>query len=170
MIEKMGSIPLTTAKRTVRSYVSQLYAGSFGSAGRRGRAVATRSDGPAHQRFTRTSCASVFESWANTASGSPYSTIPSSKIPTRSELDAEAVAARQSARPTAAATSAAATLRTCRVSLEGRQRTAEPFLERHLRLPAEQLPRTGDVRLANLRVVDGKRLEDDRARRSGRRR
>ena len=71
MIEKTGSIPLTIEKRTVRSYVSQLYAGSFGSAGCLGLRVATRIPGSDHQRFTRTSCAPVFASCRKTRSGSP---------------------------------------------------------------------------------------------------
>ena len=47
------------------------------------------------------------------------------------------------------------------------QQPGEPFLERDLRLPAEQLLRPRDVGLALHRVVDAERLEDDLARRAG---
>ena len=43
----------------------------------------------------------------------------------------------------------------------------QAVLQLDLRLPAEQLPGAGDVRLAHLRVVHGKRLEDDLARGAG---
>src|SRR5919201_5300155 len=50
---------------------------------------------------------------------------------------------------------------------EGREHPSEPLLQLDLRLPAEHLPRTGDVGLAHLRIVDRKRLVDDLARRAG---
>src|SRR3954452_19374470 len=40
-------------------------------------------------------------------------------------------------------------------------RLAEAVAQPALRLPAEQVPRARDVRLAHLRVVDRQRLEDD---------
>ena len=45
-------------------------------------------------------------------------------------------------------------------------RLPQAVLQRDLRLPAEDLLRTRDVRLPNLRVVDGERLEHDLARRA----
>src|SRR5204863_5145333 len=49
-----------------------------------------------------------------------------------------------------------------------RERSALTVLERDRGLPAEHGACTRDVRLAHLRVVDGERLEDDLALRSGR--
>src|SRR2546423_12187846 len=50
---------------------------------------------------------------------------------------------------------------------EGREHPSEPLLQLDLRLPAENLLRPGDVRLANLGIVDRERLVDDLARRAG---
>src|SRR4051795_6095377 len=50
---------------------------------------------------------------------------------------------------------------------EARQHPPQPLLELNLRLPAQHLPGSGDVRLANLRIVDGQRLVDDLALRRG---
>src|SRR3954463_9009605 len=46
---------------------------------------------------------------------------------------------------------------------EARQHAPQPLLELELRLPAQHLPGSGDVGLANLRVVDRQRLVDDLA-------
>src|SRR6187200_3193053 len=169
MTEKIGWIPFTIENRTVRSYVSQLYAGSFGSAGRFGLRVATLIPGPDHQRLTRSSCVPVFLSCGNTRSGSPYSTTPSSKMPRRRDFDADAPEASNIETATARATATAAALRTRRVSLERPQSAAQPLVQLDLRLPAEDLARARDVRLAHLRVVDRQRLVEDLARRAGRR-
>src|SRR5947209_16892123 len=45
----------------------------------------------------------------------------------------------------------------------GGQHPAEPFLEPDFGLPPQHLARTRDVRLADLRIVDGERLEHDLA-------
>ena len=58
-------------------------------------------------------------------------------------------------------------LRNDRLPSETRQHAAQAFLELDLRLPAEELARTGDVGLADLRVVDGQRLVDELALRAG---
>src|SRR6266542_3209409 len=50
-----------------------------------------------------------------------------------------------------------------RLPAERDEQPPEPFLEIDLRLPAEQLTCAGDVRLANLRIVDREGLEDDLA-------
>src|SRR5512141_885678 len=46
---------------------------------------------------------------------------------------------------------------------EARQHAPQPLLELDFRLPAQHLPGSGDVGLANLWVVDRKRLVDDLA-------
>src|SRR5437762_2026667 len=53
------------------------------------------------------------------------------------------------------------------LAAEGDEHAPEPVFQLDLRLPPEQLPRTGDVRLSHLRVVDGERLEHDLALRAG---
>src|SRR5262245_25619779 len=72
-----------------------------------------------------------------------------------------ATSAAQTASASAARTTATSCLRTDR--LHRRQHPAQALLELDLGLPAEQLLRAGDVGLADLRVVDGQRLEDDLA-------
>src|SRR4051794_5526775 len=44
---------------------------------------------------------------------------------------------------------------------KARQHAPEPFFELDFRLPAQHLPGSGDVWLANLRIVDRQRLVDD---------
>src|ERR1051325_7495740 len=46
---------------------------------------------------------------------------------------------------------------------EGGQHAPQSLFELDLRLPAQHLPGSGDVGLANLRIVDGQRLVDDLA-------
>src|SRR6266545_4568578 len=67
---------------------------------------------------------------------------------------------------TIAATTASA-LGNDRLPSERREHSPQSFLELDLGLPAEELSRTGDVRLPHLRIVDGKRLVDDLALRAG---
>src|SRR5215210_5568037 len=50
---------------------------------------------------------------------------------------------------------------------ETRQQAPQPLLELDGRLPAQQLPGSGDVGLANLGIVDGECLVDDLALRRG---
>src|SRR2546423_6409930 len=50
---------------------------------------------------------------------------------------------------------------------EGREHPSDPLLQLDLGLPAENLLRPGDVRLANLGIVDRERLVDDLPRRAG---
>src|SRR6185312_13209994 len=90
-------------------------------------------------------------------------------MPRRRDFDADAPGASSIETATARATATAAVLRTRRVSLERRQSAAQPLVQLDLRLPAEDLARTRDVRLAHLRVVDRQRLVEDLARRPGRR-
>src|SRR5581483_5037797 len=56
-------------------------------------------------------------------------------------------------------------LHTDRLSTVRGKHPPQTLLELDLRLPAEDLLRAGDVRLAHLRVVHRQRLEDDLARR-----
>src|SRR4029078_263664 len=63
----------------------------------------------------------------------------------------------------------AAVPRTRRVSLERRQSAAQPLVQLDLRLPAEDLACTRDVRLAHLGVVDRQRLAQELAGRPSRR-
>src|SRR6187431_2903279 len=69
--------------------------------------------------------------------------------------------------PAAAARPAAETRQGLHTDRRPSQHAPEPVLERDLRFPAEQLPCTGDVGLANLGVVDRQRLEHDLAARAG---
>src|SRR3954462_14501842 len=46
---------------------------------------------------------------------------------------------------------------------EARQHAPQPLLELDLRLPAQHLPGSGGVGVANLRIVDGQPLVDDLA-------
>src|SRR5512132_1934099 len=74
------------------------------------------------------------------------------------------------ARPAATRTIAAATpirLRNDRLPSETRQHAAQAFLELNLRLPTEELARTGDVGLPDLRIIDGQRFVDELALRAG---
>src|SRR5438876_5467862 len=80
--------------------------------------------------------------------------------------EADCVASPATASSTAAAR--AMRLRTYRLRRLGRERAAEPFGERDLGLPAEDLAGTRDVGLANLRIVLGQGLVDDLALRAGR--
>src|SRR5262245_35357875 len=75
-------------------------------------------------------------------------------------------AARQEAAATAAAHTRKA-LRTDCFGLGRGQHPAKTLLELHLGLPAEQLLRPRDVRLADLRVVDRQRFVHDLALRAG---
>src|SRR5262249_45447026 len=74
---------------------------------------------------------------------------------------------RATARAATPAAKAAAALRTeyFRPGLDRVDQPPEAVLERHLRLPAENLLRARDVRLAHLGIVHRQRLEDDLARR-----
>src|SRR3990170_1463260 len=76
--------------------------------------------------------------------------------------DAEAEGTAQSATAARAVASRSCRLGNRRV-LHRSVQTAEPLVERDLRLPGQDLLRAGDVRLADLRVVDRQRLEDDLA-------
>src|ERR1700693_977624 len=74
------------------------------------------------------------------------------------------------ARPAAAKKTAPATpmrLSNYRLPPEAGQHPAQPFLQFDLRLPAEQLARTCDVGLADLRIVHRQGLMDDLALRAG---
>src|SRR3989442_2100833 len=83
---------------------------------------------------------------------------------TTSRRDAWAAAA--TTRPSPARTAAtAARLRTD--ALDGRQHATETIFELDLRPPPKELLCSRDVRLADLRIVDGQRLEDDLALRAG---
>ena len=100
----------------------------------------------------------------------------SSKMPTISARDwATSGEGRAPDGATSPATRAATAARTPRAAylrtdlLQGRKHSAQAFLELDLGLPAEQLLGARDVGLPDLRVVDGQRLEDDLARRLGRR-
>src|SRR5438105_10811358 len=77
--------------------------------------------------------------------------------------DAVAAVTATPAMSAAAAAAKAMRLDTQRLPFVRLQDTAQPVLEIDLRLPAEQLPGPGDVGLADLRVVDGQRFEDDLA-------
>src|SRR5256885_8751196 len=66
-----------------------------------------------------------------------------------------------------AAHAARSALHTDGLPAEGREHPSEPLLQLDLRLPAENLLRPRDVRLADLGIVDRKRLVDDLARRAG---
>src|SRR5437899_871954 len=57
-------------------------------------------------------------------------------------------------------------LHTYRLSSEGGDHAAEAFVELDLGLPPQHVLHASDVGLANLRVVDRQRLEDDLARRA----
>src|SRR5262245_32609051 len=84
------------------------------------------------------------------------------------DADAGATAASAASAATrSTAASASGVLRNRRVLSQGRDRAAQPVLEIDLGLPAEELLRSRDLRLADLRVVDRQRLEDDLARRAG---
>src|SRR5919204_5252305 len=65
------------------------------------------------------------------------------------------------------AAAATALLDTDGLPAEGREHPSEPLLQLDLRLPAENLLRPRDVRLADLGIVDRERLVDDLARRAG---
>src|SRR5207248_2116234 len=84
-------------------------------------------------------------------------------MPTRRCLLAEAAGAAMRTTANAATTA----LHTDGLPAEGREHPSEPLLQLDLRLPAEHLPRTRDVGLAHLRIVDRERLVDDLARRAG---
>src|ERR671937_592587 len=84
-------------------------------------------------------------------------------MPTRRCLLAEAAGAAIKAAANATTTA----LDTDGLPAEGREHPSEPLLQLDLRLPAEHLPRTGDVGLAHLRIVDRERLVDDLAPRAG---
>src|SRR5690242_6983883 len=74
------------------------------------------------------------------------------------------------ARPAAAARAAASTqygLDTDGLAPVRREHPAQPFLELDLGLPLEHLAGSGDVGLADLRIVHRQRLEDELAGRSG---
>src|SRR5918911_5134131 len=71
------------------------------------------------------------------------------------------------ARTRTATTAARNALHTDGLPAEGREHPSEPLLQLDLRLPAENLLRPRDVRLADLRIVDRERLVDDLARRAG---
>src|SRR6478609_10944151 len=74
------------------------------------------------------------------------------------------------ARPAATRTIAAATpirLRNDRLPSEARKHASQTLFQLNLGLPAEQLARAGDVRLPDLRVVDGQSLVDELALRAG---
>src|ERR671936_1074565 len=75
-------------------------------------------------------------------------------MPTRRCLLAKAEGAATSTTTTAARRA----LDTDGLPAEGREHPSEPLLQLDLRLPAEHLPRTGDVGLAHLRIVDRERL------------
>src|SRR5918995_6940336 len=78
--------------------------------------------------------------------------------------------AEGAARPATALTIAAARtnrLNTNGLPSEGRQQASQALLEIDLGGPAEDLLRTRDVWLADLRIVHGQRLEDDLALRPG---
>src|SRR5918911_3926692 len=62
------------------------------------------------------------------------------------------------ARTRTATTAAQNALHTDGLPAEGREHPSEPLLQLDLRLPAEHLLRPRDVGLANLRIVDRKRL------------
>src|SRR5262245_8738897 len=95
----------------------------------------------------------------------------SSKIPTIRLRDCFRGCAEGATRPARtarpAATNATSVSRLRIDSPHRRQHPAQSFLECDLRLPAEQLLRAGDVRLADLRIVHGQRFEHDLARRLG---
>src|SRR5918912_1093715 len=82
-------------------------------------------------------------------------------------LLAEAGGAAIAATTTSAAAARTPRLHTDGLPAEGREHPSEPLLQLDLRLPAENLLRPRDVRLADLRIVDRERLVDDLARRAG---
>src|SRR5690242_16821497 len=63
-----------------------------------------------------------------------------------------------------ATTATKSALHTDGLPAEGREHPSEPLLQLDLRLPAENLLRPRDVRLADLGIVDRQRLVDDLAR------
>src|SRR5262245_38668582 len=79
------------------------------------------------------------------------------------ERDAPAGDTATTATAATAAAAASRRLHTYGLLVQRRDRPAQPFLEPDLRLPAEDLARSGDVRLPDLRIVLGQRLEDDLA-------
>src|SRR5919197_4287789 len=78
-----------------------------------------------------------------------------------------AFAAGARAPATISATRAIPALDTDGLPAEGREHPSEPLLQLDLRLPPENLLRPRDVRLADLGIVDRKRLVDDLAHRAG---
>src|SRR2546425_4263949 len=103
----------------------------------------------------------------NVKAGLPRSVMASSWMPTSMCALADAGG---TAKPAATRTIAAATpmrLGNDRLPSETRQHAAQAFLELNLGLPAEELARTGDIGLPDLRIVNGQRLVDDLALRAG---
>src|SRR6266550_86167 len=99
--------------------------------------------------------------------GLPRRVMASSWMPTSMCALAEAAGTH---RPAATRTIAAATpirLGNDRLPSETREHAAQAFLELNLGLPPEELARTRDVGLPDLRIVDGQRLVDDFALRAG---
>src|SRR4029453_10330377 len=97
----------------------------------------------------------------------PRNVIASSWMPTSRWRCA---CAAGTARPAATRTIPAKTpsrLRNDRLPSEAWKHAAQPFLELDLRLPAEELTCASDVRLADLRIVDGQGLVHDLALRPG---
>src|ERR1700675_3994765 len=111
----------------------------------------------------RTICVRSCFRVGNVNVGLPRSVIASSWMPT--SMCALACAAG-TARPAATGKIPAATpmrLRNDRPPSETRQHAAQAFLELDRGLPTEELARTRDVGLPDLRIVDGQRLVDDLA-------
>src|SRR6478752_2582350 len=82
-------------------------------------------------------------------------------------FEALAVAAPTRAATRAAAATQMATQRNGCVPTERAGRATQSFFVLDLGLPPEKLPRPRDVRLADLRIIDRKCFEHDRAGRSG---
>src|SRR6266516_6778943 len=106
----------------------------------------------------RTICVRSSLSVGNVKVGFPRRVTASSWMPTSMCALADAAGTH---RPAATKTIAAATpirLNNDRLPPETREHAMQAFLELYLGLPREQLAGSGDVRLPDLRIVDGQRL------------
>src|SRR5882724_9213065 len=103
----------------------------------------------------------------NVKVGFPRSVMASSWMPISMCTLADAAGTHKPAATKAIAAATPIRLDNDRLPSETRQHAMQAFLELYLRLPPEQLAGSGDVRLPDLRIVDGQRLVDDLALRPG---
>src|SRR5436305_6417181 len=100
-------------------------------------------------------------------SGLPRSAIASSCMPMSMWRAACAAGTARAAAKTRIAAKTPICLRNDRLPSEAGQHPPQPVLELNFRLPVEELLCARNVRLPHLRIVNGKRLVDDLALRSG---